>query len=138
MIRDAVKRKGGYLVQEGVSRPREEKRMGVGFRITPSLRKMLENAASKNGRSLSQEMEFRLEMTFRSDGVVREALTLAYGEDVAGDMFNVADTARTMRTIADMKEKGMLTATNEKLILSACAKTLTDMIEKMRSKVEGR
>ena len=46
-----------------------------------------------------------------------EALTLAYGPEVAGDMFNFADTARTMRTISDMKEKGMLTATNEKLIL---------------------
>ena len=138
MRRDVVKRKGGYLVQEGVTRPREEVRKNVGFRITPSLRKMLENAASKNGRSLSQEMEFRLEMTFRSDGVVREALTLAYGPEVAGDMFNFADTARTMRTISDMKEKGMLTATNEKQILSACAKTLTDMIEKMREKVEGK
>ena len=33
MTRNVVKRKGGFLVQEGVTRPREEERKNVGFRI---------------------------------------------------------------------------------------------------------
>ena len=36
MRRDVVKREGAYLVQEGVTRPREEVRKNVGIpRITP-------------------------------------------------------------------------------------------------------
>jgi len=41
--------------------PKPGERVSLGLRVTPQMKKQLERAAIKNGRSLSQEAEFRLE-----------------------------------------------------------------------------
>lgn len=41
--------------------PKAGERVPLGLRVTPQMKKQLERAAIKNGRSLSQEAEFRLE-----------------------------------------------------------------------------
>jgi len=47
--------------------PFEDKRKNLTTRITEKTRSMLEAAASGTGRSLSQEIEFRLEQSLRED-----------------------------------------------------------------------
>lgn len=44
-----------------------EKRGTLTFRLRPEIREHLSEAAMLNGRSLSQEVEFRLEMSFRDE-----------------------------------------------------------------------
>jgi hypothetical protein len=55
--------------------PKEGERVALGLRVTPRMKRWLEEAATKNGRSLSQEAEFRLDMSLSSD----RQLILAYG-----------------------------------------------------------
>ncbi len=49
---------------------KERRLASMGFRPTPEIRTKLEVAAAENKRSLSKEIEFRLEMTFRDDWVL--------------------------------------------------------------------
>jgi hypothetical protein len=110
--------------------PGETNRVPVGFRISPTLRRQLEEAANKTGRSLSQEAEHRLEMTFETDGVVREALALAYGEEIARSMFTFADTLRTTRTVREMRKRGAIDEAGAKLMREACEQGLIGLVKK--------
>ena len=56
-------------------KPKPGERVPLGLRVTPKMKERLEAAATKKGRSLSQEAEFRLEMSLASD----RQLILAYG-----------------------------------------------------------
>src|SRR5262245_56685576 len=47
--------------------PFEEKRRTLTTRITDATRRRLEDAANRAGRSLSQEIEFRLDQSLRGD-----------------------------------------------------------------------
>jgi hypothetical protein len=135
MARDTVKRRTA-IMREGIGRPAVERRVAVGFRISPTLRKWLEAAASKSARSLSQEAEHRLEMTFEADGIVREALKLAYGPAVAKAMFQYADTMRTMQIVRDLTERGAMSDDNAQLIFATCQKHIRDLIAADPGKLE--
>ena len=63
--------------------PVEGERVSLGFRVTADIKRRLEEAAVKKGRSLSQESEFRLEHSFDTESMLLEALTLAYGDRTA-------------------------------------------------------
>jgi hypothetical protein len=52
----------------------EDKRRTLSTRITEETREHLEQARASTGRSLSQEIEFRLEQSFKSDQVLAEVL----------------------------------------------------------------
>lgn len=58
--------------------------MALSLRVTADLKKRLEQNAELNGRSLSQEAEFRLEHTFDRQGLLLEVLKLAFGVGWAG------------------------------------------------------
>src|SRR4051794_3753717 len=47
--------------------PERGKRYALGFRTTKELRDSLQQAADSSGRSLAQEIEFRLEQTFAAE-----------------------------------------------------------------------
>ena len=47
-------------------------RAGVGFRVTSRLKAQIRAAADASGRSLSQEIEFRLEQSFRDEWVIEQ------------------------------------------------------------------
>jgi riboflavin synthase alpha subunit len=54
-----------------MSRPKDKiQRVAVGFRVTPETKKRLNLAASKNGRSISQEAEMRLAQSFRDHWII--------------------------------------------------------------------
>ena len=59
----------------------EGKRYAVTFRITKTMRDALETASRLNGRSISQEAEFRME---HSERAFKDALVHAYGRQGAG------------------------------------------------------
>ena len=44
----------------------------MSMRVPPKMRRQLEKAIAVNGRSLTQEMEFRIERTFRDDELLAE------------------------------------------------------------------
>ena len=55
--------------------PVEGERVSLGLRVTADIKRRLEEAAVKKGRSLSQESEFRLEHSFDTELMLLEALT---------------------------------------------------------------
>ena len=62
---DEIKRKPG----RPPLKPEERRLPSVAFRPTHDLRKMLEDAAANSGRSLSQEIDRRLERSFLIDAI---------------------------------------------------------------------
>jgi DNA end-binding protein Ku len=79
---------------KSVGRPRQQpepgERVQLSFRVTPELKRRLDGAADKSGRSQSQEAEFRLERSFDHEDLLSEALTLAYGRKTAGLLMALA------------------------------------------------
>jgi len=66
------------------NQPDPGERVKLGLRVTPELKSQLDVAAKQSGRSQSQEAEFRLEQSFDRHDLLRSALILAYGPEVAG------------------------------------------------------
>jgi hypothetical protein len=64
--------------------PAEGERVKLGLRVTPSMKKKLDEAAASSGRSQSQEAELRLERSFERQHMLKESLSLAYGPEAAG------------------------------------------------------
>jgi hypothetical protein len=46
------------------------KREAIGFRATTAMRRRLEAEATRSGRSISREIEIRLEQSFLLDGIL--------------------------------------------------------------------
>jgi len=69
----------------------------LSFRVTPDLKRELDAAAKRSGRSQSQEAEIRLERSFDRQGLLSEVLSIAYGKELAklltllGDSMLVVD-----------------------------------------------
>ena len=73
------------IMPRRVGRPIKEpdpgERAALSLRVRPLIKKRLEDEAELNGRSLSQEAEFRLEHTFDRQTLLKEVMTLGFGED---------------------------------------------------------
>jgi hypothetical protein len=54
--------------------PEPGERFPMSFRATPELKEKLDRACELNGRSLAQEIEFRLEGSFREQQLIEGAL----------------------------------------------------------------
>jgi hypothetical protein len=63
--------------------PNEVKRASFNTRLRTALKNELERAASDSGRSLSEEIEFRLERSFHTQAGLREMLELRFGPELA-------------------------------------------------------
>ena len=66
-------------------------RVHLGFRVTPEMKRRVEDAAHGSGRSISQEAELRLERSFEQQRLLPEVLELAYGTELAGLLIAVAE-----------------------------------------------
>jgi hypothetical protein len=64
--------------------PLSGERIPIGLRVTPEMKTQLDTAAKQNGRSLSQEVEIRLERSFDRQKLLPEVLTLTYREELSG------------------------------------------------------
>jgi hypothetical protein len=58
----------------------EGERRHFGFRVTPEMKAHIEAAAKASGRSMSQEVEFRLEQTKERLDLLPDVLRLRFGE----------------------------------------------------------
>src|SRR6516162_1316632 len=64
--------------------PQKAKRASFNTRLRPALKVALEAAAEKQGRSLSEEIESRLERSLEEERQLTDALELVFGRQVAG------------------------------------------------------
>jgi hypothetical protein len=108
----------------------------MGLRVSPALRQELEKAAAKKGRSLSQEIEHRLEASFEATDIVNATLAFAYGEETARTVDTIADTLRTMQSVHGMKARGEIPNSSAELMLNACVEGLHGLIAKYRKGAE--
>ena len=66
----------------------------MSFRVRPELKDEMDRVAAQSGRSVSQEIEIRLENSFRDQRLMLDALALAYGRELGGLL---ATLGRVMR-----------------------------------------
>jgi hypothetical protein len=71
--------------------PKPGERVSLGLRVTSRLKALLDQAAKDSGRSQSQEAEFRIELSFRDQDVLLEALQLIYGKEFAALLILLGD-----------------------------------------------
>src|SRR5215210_4864077 len=63
--------------------PDPVQRVPISLRVTPDTKYRLDQLAAQSGRSLSQEAEMRLELTFERENLVMDSLEFFYGEQLA-------------------------------------------------------
>src|SRR5215831_17637075 len=75
-------------------------RVPMSFRVPSELKEMMDQAAEKSGRSVAQEIELRLQNSFRSERVLDEVIDLHFGHangelllSVFGAVLNAATEA---------------------------------------------
>jgi hypothetical protein len=94
----ARRRFGGRPKRE----PEPGERVHLGFRVTPQLKQRLEEAATANGRSQSQEAELRLEQSFNHQELLPQVLALAYGRQMAAVVLMLGEL---MKRVGDLGEQ---------------------------------
>lgn len=65
-------------------------KMTTSMRLPVGLKERLDDAAKASGRSLTQEVELRIEQSFKQQDLLPELLALAYGRETAGLLFALA------------------------------------------------
>jgi hypothetical protein len=85
-------------------RPRREpepgERVSLGLRVTPDMKRRLDEAAAKSGRSQSQEAELRLERSFDYE----KGLIIRHGEVWSPVLLNPRTCELTLHVGGDLKE----------------------------------
>jgi hypothetical protein len=130
------------MVKRGRGRPTVGKRIPLGLRVTPDLKRKLDFAAEETGRSQSQEAELRLERSFEREEMLPDVLTLAYGEEVAGILMTLGLVLAQTKSLAEF---GMLEVGERRLsvepvteanfpsyALDQAIKAATEVLEEMR------
>lgn len=80
------------MTKRGRGRPTVGERVALGLRVTHEMKRKLDAAAERNGRSQSAEAEFRLGHTFAPyQGLVLGTLTLVYGEEIAAILMGMGE-----------------------------------------------
>lgn len=92
-------------IQNRGGRPRKREiragdRVPIGLRVSPAMRESLQESADRSGRSLSQEIELRLERSLDRQELVTEVLSLMYGPHAAGVLLLVAHALGTTSVMA--------------------------------------
>jgi hypothetical protein len=85
-----------------MARPKAQShRVSKSFRLTPALSESLDAAAVANGRSVTQEIEIRLEHSERDQRILDSALDMAYGRQTAEILRLLGTSIRDAARIAD-------------------------------------
>lgn len=69
-------------------------RISMSLRVSPEIKRRLDQAAAVSGRSLSQEAEMRLEQSFRDQALLSQLLELAFGRQLAGVLVTAGHAMR--------------------------------------------
>ena len=75
--------------------------------IREKLRRQLEESAAAEDRTLSQEVEFRIERSFDRAELIFNSMTLAYGPELAGLVILVARAMAGAGRVSRRKESGL-------------------------------
>jgi hypothetical protein len=88
--------------------PGKAKRASFNTRLRPALKAALETAAKQEGRSLSEEIEFRLEQSLDEERHMADALELGFGRQVAGLMLAIGHVMKEAEPARRPGELGWL------------------------------
>lgn len=80
----------------------------LSLRVTPDMKRRLEDTGSETGRNLSQEAETRLEWSFQRQSLLNDTLNLAFGYDLGGLIYIIAHTMQTVGSEAAFVATGSL------------------------------
>jgi hypothetical protein len=95
--------------------PEAGKRHPLNMRTTKALRERLENAARESGRSLVQEVEHRLELSFRDEDQ-RQALRELIPPETVAAIAATAKIVETIRPFLDSDNMRRIVAAAERLL----------------------
>jgi hypothetical protein len=128
-------RKGSASEEAGVE-IKEARRVPLGLRTTPQLRGRLDHAAMKSGRSLAQEVEFRLELSLRDEESNRQNDRIIDAlEDIIGAAGDI-DTSQLLislaKAIKQVQDAQGVNWCNHASDLNAYDINLKDMMEGIR------
>jgi len=87
-------------------KPVEGARYSLGLKVTGATKKRIDNEARRTGRTQSQEVETRIEWTFRQQDLLPGVLELAYGRQLANLVQQVASAGQNAELQA-LREKGL-------------------------------
>jgi hypothetical protein len=118
-----------------VRAPGRQPREPVGFRISPELRKRLDVAAIEKTRSLSQEAEFRLEMSFSKEDLLPSVQQLAYGPGLADTVQKIVAAVKAShlegRYLAEVRPQDMDSMWADPLFFEEVANAIKGALDKM-------
>jgi len=98
------KRRGGWPKRA----PEPGERVAMNFRVTPELKRRLDQSAQLSGRSLTQEIEFRLDASFVQQDQAEAFQTAIYPRQVAGLLSIFARVMRDVGAFASLYSTGSL------------------------------
>jgi hypothetical protein len=75
-------------------RPKAAARLPLSLRVTPAVRNALTLASHNMGRSVSQEAETRLELSFYFESLLPDVLHLAYGNRIGGLLLAIGEAMK--------------------------------------------
>src|SRR5215831_18446747 len=73
-------RRGGWPKRK----PAPGERVPLSFRLTPESKGRIDRAAAASGRSISQEVELRIDLSFRDIDAFDRAIEIGHGRQIAG------------------------------------------------------
>jgi hypothetical protein len=91
------------------SKPKPGERVHLGFRVPPTLKRRLEQAAGHSTRSISAEAEFRMQQSFDKQDLLPEVLSLAYGRGLAGMLMQLGEHMHDAGITAAILKNGTTT-----------------------------
>lgn len=86
--------------EEAAVEIKEGRRVPLGLRTTAQLRGRLDHAAMKSGRSLAQEVEYRLELSLRDEDLAQQHNRMLDALEAVTGSAGDRDTAKLLMTLA--------------------------------------
>jgi predicted transcriptional regulator len=85
-------------------------RVSLGLKVRPEIKDRLDTDAKRSGRTQSQEAEARIEQSFYREGLLDDALELAFGRQVAGILLVIASAMTRAGRIGGFQSEGSFEA----------------------------
>jgi hypothetical protein len=98
------KRRGGWPAR--TYKPGE--RVPMSFRVTTAFKEKLDRAAQESGRSLAQEIEFRLERSLDQQSHLVDAFELAFDRQVAGLILTIGAVIKRVQPVTPGPRRALL------------------------------
>lgn len=122
--------------------PKPMRRRGnVTIRIADDVKLSLQQAAESRRRSLSEEVETRLEQSLSSDRMITDALALLYGRQLAGVLLEIGDLMTEVGRAVAFETTGSLTGAeawlSDPTAYDEASKAAVAMLEALRPAGSG-